>query len=394
MPGKIIPLAKDQNGEAGFRLIVPMPRDTATGKRKQKWVTLRGGSRRDAERELARLYTEGARGGAVTSARLTVAVYLQTWLKDSVTERVSFSTAKRYREHLAHLLPYIGSRKLSTLTALNIQHAYARLRDPEGPHQLSAKTTLNVHRVLHSALKQAMRWGYVDRNVAALTDPPRPQKYEAVILTPADVVRVLEATDKTHYGPIYRLLTYTGMRVGEALALRWEDLDLEVGKAYIRHSVRRVNGKGLVIGKTKTARSTRPVPLSAEAVELLRLLRLAQRHANGETVIPLRTDALVFTTASGKAICSSDVSKAWRLTVRELGYNARVHDLRHAFATFALRGGVAVKVVSEILGHSQTSITENLYTSVLPGLKEDAVSAVAALLSNANRLEVGLEAEG
>lgn len=385
-PGTIIELPKDRTGQPGWRLIVPLPRDPHTGKRRQQWVTLRGVSRRDAERELARLVTQGAQGVETKGERVTVAVYCERWLKVSAAERVKPSTLQRYRELLAHLEPYIGRHKLTALTSLQVQEAYARIR-AEG---LSPKTVLNVHRVLHAALTQAMRWGLVARNVTELVDAPRAPQYEAALLSPEDVARALDVADATPFGNLARLAVLTGMRQGELLALRWVDVDLVRSVVHVRRTARRMKGQGVVFTAPKTARSTRPVPLSSAAGSIFEAHRIMQRAARVQGI-----DGLVFCREDGSALDGSYVNRVWREVSRKAGVNARWHDLRHAFATFALQGGVSVKVVSEIMGHSRTSITENLYMAVLPGLKEDGVSVVASAIAAAfesNRLEAGLEA--
>jgi integrase len=203
------------------------------------------------------------------------------------------------------------------------------------------------------------------------------------MLTPETVAALLRAGDGTPVGRIYRLAPLTGMRLGEILGLGWTDADLERGVLYIRRSARRQTGKGVVMGNTKTARSSRPVPLASDVVALLKLHRQEQRTATLQMLANYRDDGLVFCKENGDPFDGVYVSHCWRQLTRRMGVKARFHDLRHAFATFALKGGVPVKVVSEILGQSTTAITENLYTSVLPGLKEDAVSAVASLLSQA-----------
>lgn len=380
MPGTIVSLGKDRDGREGFRLIVPLPPDPLTGRRRQKWETVRGVSRREAERTLAKMYAKAAEFGQPTSDRLTVADYFERWLQDSAGQRVSPSSLVRYHECLALLKPYIGRVKLNALKPLDVQRAYTALRERTAPRPLSPKTILNVHRVLHNALRQALKWGLVNRNVAALVDPPRAPKYEAVMLTPEQVSRVLRAADASPFAGIYRLAPLTGMRLGEILALQWTDVDLERGRIYVRHTARRQTGKGIVIGNTKTARSERPVPLSLPAIELLQRQRDVHLDARVE---PMTGAGLVFCKEDGSPLDSVYVSHCWRELTRKLGVKARFHDLRHAFATFALKGGVSVKVVSEILGHTTTAITENLYTSVLPGLKEDAAAAVAGVLADA-----------
>jgi integrase len=223
----------------------------------------------------------------------------------------------------------------------------------------STTTVRHVHAVVHRALDSAMRLGLVQRNVSELVDPPRMRHHEIRVLTPAQVRTLLEAARGQRLETLFILALATGMRQGELLALRWEDVDLDNATANVRATLQQVSGQGFAFASPKTKRSRRKVVLPAAAVEALRQHRVRQAEERLQLGPAWEDLGLVFANQVGRPL---DGGHVLRRELHPLLTKAglplmRFHDLRHTAATLLLGQGVNPKVVSELLGHSQVAIT-------------------------------------
>lgn len=234
----------------------------------------------------------------------------------------------------------------------------------------------SVHGVLHSALRDAVKWELVVRNAAESADAPRPDTKEITAWTADQLHAFLTATTDERLHPLWITLATTGVRRGEALALRWSDVDLGTARCSIRRTVAWVDKKA-TFTEPKTKQSRRQIPLAPETVAALRDLRkrqLEERLAAG----PIYADLdLVFADEIGAPLTPGNVTRIFGGRVRKAGAAPlTVHGLRHTFATLALGAGVPVKIVSEILGHSTTAITSDTYQHVTETMGVDAISRV------------------
>ncbi len=218
---------------------------------KRRYVS--GKTKEDARNKKRQAMADADRGLVFDAGTLTLEEYLKRWLNDSVRGSVKPITHDSYEMLITkHVILAMGNVKISKLTPAHLQGFY-RAKLDEG---LSPRTVQYLHVVLHRALKQALRWGLVPRNVAEAVDPPKVPKKDVTPLSPDQAQRLLEAARGDRLEALYVLAVHTGMRQGELLALKWEDVDLENG-------ILRVRG-------TKTARSRRTVKLSETALEALR----------------------------------------------------------------------------------------------------------------------------
>lgn len=304
-------------------------------------------------------------GQKPTPEALTVEKYLDRWIGHA---QVKPSTLTRYRELLAHIKREAGAPLLRELTTADVLDAYKRLRE----RGLSAKTVLNAHRVLRTALNDAVDDELIGRNPAPTKKrAPKAPRYEVNPPTPDETRRLIQAAVDTPYGAIVAVAAWTGARQGELLSLRWEDVDLDAPDISIRTS--------------KTDSGRRRIPLTPATVATLRehrLRQLKQRYdlTDPETGRSAWTDTgLVFTSAIGTRIDDSNLRRAWTGTIcKQAGVKARFHDLRHGFATFLLSQNVHPKIVSSLLGHSRIAITLDTYSHVMPslGLEAQAMTAL------------------
>lgn len=345
------------------------------GKRKSVY----GKTRKDAQAKLAALRRAQEEGQLLTGPTKKVGVYLDEWLEGHVRLSVQPTTCDTYRCDVDRLRPYIGNIRLDQLRHEHIQRAYTELLK-----SLSPISVHRVHRCLKTALRHGVKVGLITQNPIERVTPPRPPRKEMRPLTPDEVEVFLHATaDDPLYG-LWVLLLTTGMRVGEATALRWTDLDLEANALQIRDTVKRLKGKGLVIGDVKTPHSRRRIILATGTVAALRIHQQRQSFARKIAGDMWNEQGLVFCTGTGGPLDAGAVSHAKDRALEACGLpHVRTHDLRHTAATYLLSKGVHPKVVQELLGHSSITLTMNTYSHVLPALHQEVAKHMDSLISRA-----------
>ena len=371
-----------KDGRSPWAVVIDLGNDPVTGRRRQLWRSVKG-SKREAEALLVHLLHQRDTGIDVAPERITVGQYLERWLKDYAEANVAPNTKRRYAELLRlHVVPTLGGLPLAKLRPLHIQQCYASVL----AKGLSSRTALHCHRVLREALQHALKWQLIARNPADAVEPPRYQRHEMLALGPEEVQRLLRAAEDTPYGALVSLAVMTGLRQGELLGLRWQDVDLRADILYVRQTAQRLPGEGITFRPPKTHRSARPVALSPVTIEVLREHRRRQLEQRLLVGAVYEDYGLVFATPLGTPIDSGNLRKAWQRIVKAAGLDhVRFHDLRHAHATLLLQQGVHPKVVSERLGHAGVAITLDTYSHVLPGLQAEAVANLDRVLDLGRR---------
>jgi integrase len=326
---------------------------------KRRYVS--GKTKEETRAKLRKVRGDADRGLVSDGGNVKLSQYLKRWLNDSVRGSVKPITHSSYETPVnKHAVPSLGTVRLSNLTPAHLQRFYRSKLD-EG---LAPRTVQYLHVVLHRALKQALRWGLVPRNVAEAVDPPKVPKKEITPLSPEQARTFLEAVSGDRLEALYVLAIHTGMRQGELLALRWDDVDLESG-------VLRVRG-------TKTARSRRTVKLSRAALEALTDHLTRQLEEIDRAGGAWRENGLVFATGIGTPLNRHNLTQR---SFRPLLEKARLpqirfHDLRHTCATILLSKGVHAKFVQELLGHATIAIPLDIYSHVLPGMDAGTADAM------------------
>jgi integrase len=367
-----------------WSIVLYLGHDPQTGKKRQKWHTVHG-NKRKAESELTRLLHEMDTGTYVEPTKLTVKDYLEKWLNDYAKINVGAKTFERYDGIVRqHLIPALGPIVLTKLQPLQIQSCYSKSLDSgrkdgrEGG--LSAQTVLHHHRVLREALKQAVKWQLVGRNAADAVEPPRPEYREVNALEETRTAWLLDAAAGTHlHIPILLAIT-TGMRRGEILAVRWQDIDFGSGLLTVRRSLQETKAT-LSFKEPKSRHGRRPISLPSLAVEMLAAYHQAQLKARSALGEGYQDNDLVCCRDDGTPWPPSAFTSAYRdLLRRRKIQNVRFHDLRHSHVSQLLRSGVSPKVISERLGHSKVGFTLDVYSHLLPGMQDEAASKVDASL--------------
>lgn len=353
---------------------VDIGKDPATGKRRQKRLT--APTRKALDVKIAEIVGKLNRGENVVESRLTVGELLDEWLV-AIAPTIKPTTLRRYKECSdRELKPALGAIRLAKLSPLDVQ----RMETAALARKLSPTTVYHIHYVLRRALHQALRWGYVTRNVCDAVDPPRRAQTEMQAWTVEQAAKVLAKTQGDDLEALWRLAITTGMRRGELLGLRWQDVDFDRGALAIRHTLVR-GAKGQWESSTpKTLRSRRSIALSADDLTVLRHHEDRQklkRHAG--------PNHYVFTSDDGGPVHATTLQRRFTALIAAAGVpTIRFHDLRHTAATLMLTAGEHPKIVSERLGHSTIAMTLDRYSHVTESMQQAAADRLAKLLSDAS----------
>ncbi|MGY4624587.1 tyrosine-type recombinase/integrase [Bradyrhizobium sp. USDA 4486] len=378
-----------ERGKGHWYAVVDI-RDSVTGKRKKKWHSLPGcKGKREAQEKCALIIADLAKGQYVEPSRETVEVYLTAWLGHAKTQ-VSPKTFERYSGIVKqNLIPALGPIVLSKLKPAQISVAYSAALESgrrKGSGGLSPRTVGHMHRVLHQALGQAVKWEKLARNPATSVDPP---KVEWRPMKTYDLSQTADVLDHVRGSPIFvpvLLAVLCGLRRGEICALRWRNVDLAAGQMSVVESLEQTKGgksKGLRFKSPKSGKG-RTVALSQTVVDELRAHRAKRAEELLRLGVRLSDDDLVMVQPDGSVMAPIYISQLWaRVIARTKLARLRFHDLRHAHATHLLANGVHPKIASERLGHSKVGITLDLYSHVIPGMQEDAAAMVDAALKAA-----------
>ena len=350
--------------------------------------------KQDAEDALVLLLADRQRGNYTERTKVTFEQFvIDVW---APALDVRPSTRSSYLRNLKlHVIPTIGHQRLQAIDAPTLNRLYRELvesgrrDDKEGG--LSPRTVRYVSTIVHRVFRDALAWQFVARNVATAARPPTQQQAreaapEMRTRTGLQLGTFLEWVKADRYGPAFTFLATTGMRRGEALGLTWDDVDLDNCTVSIRRARLAVDHKATT-GATKTGRS-REIALDSMTVAVLRQQRARQAEERLQVGPGCCTDNLVFTLPDGRGFHPERFSREFDR--KQATYNRlhpdvalprmRLHDLRHTWATLALRAGEHPKVVAERLGHSSTAVTLETYSHVTKSMASDAAENVAGMI--------------
>jgi integrase len=338
--------------------------------------TIYGKQYKDVENALAEARGDAARGLVYHDENLIVGKYLKRWLSDSVRDTVRQRTYEGY-EHIVerHIAPTLGRVKLKNLTPAHVRGLYRERLDSG----LSPRTVQYVHTTHNKALKQAVADGLIPRNVAASVKAPKPRREEMRPLNRDQVRALFEAASGHRLGALYVLAVTAGLRQGELLALRWDDVDLEAGTIQVRRTLSEARA-GRIFEAPKSGKG-RQIRLTAKATEALKKHRKRQLEERMERAGLWQEQGLVFPSSVGTPLGARNLQRHFKALLRRAGLpEIRFHDLRHTCATLLLRQGVHAKYVQELLGHRDISLTLNVYSHVLPDMGDAAAGVMDAAL--------------
>jgi integrase len=337
---------------------------------------LYGDTKREVTEKLIKVRSEQQQGILPTDAKTKLSEYIQNWL-ESYRRTVRPNSHQRACEMInLHVLPTLGNLQLDKLTPQHLDRLYKKLLET-----LSPTTVQNVHNTLHKALSDAVKQGILLMNVSERVEAPRRNECEARVLTEEEMQIFLRAS-KNH--PLYVLMLIdlsTGMRRGEVVGLKWSDLDLKKGIVQVRRAIVRhptEQGGGYAEAPLKTKRSRRSIILPAYIVAVLEQYRAQQMSLVQNAGQAWNEQRWLFCKPDSSHLNpQNDVYEAFKELLKQAGLpDIHFHDLRYTAATTHLEMMTNPKIVQEILGHSNISITMDPYSHVLPPMHKDAMDNI------------------
>ncbi len=352
-------------------------RDPESGKAIYKNVL--GKTQAEVKAKLARAIEDSKGLDIVKAGQYTVGQWMDVWFENYAKIKVRPSSHKTYKGYIEnHIKPSIGKIPLSKLTTLEVQTLYRKLltsgrvertESKNKPEGLSAKTVRNINQVISSAMELAKSQKLISTNPTAGCALPKVEHQEMKTLTADQLAAFFREAKNSGVFEMYYLELATGLRRGELLGLKWDDIDLDAGTIQVKRQVARIDGE-VVEAPLKTKNSYRTLSIGTDAVEIL----IEQRNkVAGEYVFPSPND--------GPISPDSVLHMLHRVLERAGLPKIRFHDLRHTFSTLALQNGVDIKTVSGMLGHYSAGFTLDTYAHVTTAAQKEAAKTMANLLS-------------
>ena len=362
--------------KGSWSIVIDEDKDPETGKRKQRWITVKG-TKRDAEKELNRILSQKDNGIYVKPERTTLKEYLESWLRDYCTPNLSPNSTETYNIMVhKHILPDIGELRLTELKPQHIQKLISKIQGAG-----LNRTAQYVYTTLHRSLKIALKQGTIARNPVEAVEFPKVKHYEFKTMNEEDISKFLDAAKKTEYYALFYCALFCGMRRSELLALQWQDVDLYLMQISVNRTLHQLMSGEIIIKQPKTNKSRRLIALSPSTCAVLRE-HMEARKKHLQAINPdfdpekdFNYDELVFCKPDGSPYRPDSVTHAWINLVRRNGLTGvRLHDARHSMASIMLKNGTHPKIVQERLGHAKISTTLDTYSHVAPGLQAAAAN--------------------
>jgi len=373
-----------QRPNGRWRYIIELGTDSVTGKRRQD--TKSGfETEQDAEMAKMRKLIDYGAGTYVQPTKETVKEYFENWIAQKANH-VRGGTLKGYHViTYTHVIPKLGNLTLKELKPHHLEYLYTS--SMKGDRPLSPRSVTHIHRMIHDALEHAVRIELIPKNPSKSVKPPRCSRPELEVWDEYQLVDFLDAAkDDAFYG-VFLILATSGMRVGECLGLKWQDINLSSGRVSINRTYSKAF-KGHEFREPKTRSSIRNIPLPTQTIHFLTQHKEQQRILKKEMGESFNSLGLVNCSRNGTPIDPRNLARHWaRIIKRTNLQRIRMHDLRHTHATLLLKGNVHVKVVSERLGHSSVDITMDTYSHLLPGMQETAVTTFERMMNVPNTVE-------
>lgn len=387
----------------GYEIRVSMGCDMNGKKivKSKTWVPDKKYTPKQLEKEIERqkmLFEEEVKTGNCANSNIKFQPYSEIWIRDYGEQNLAPKTLSRYREYLKRINKAIGHIKLKDLQPLHLNAFYRNLaedgvnlkakRDEKGNiianGKLSPKTIVEHHRVISKLLSTAVKWNYINDNIAKRADPPKVPQKDIDFLNEDETKEMLYSlqSEPLTYRTMIMLLIYTGMRRGELFGLEWKDIDFENGYLNIVRTSQYIGNKTLITKEPKTKSSRRCMKISQSLVDLLKEYRAFQSEQRLKTGSEWHNTDRLFTQWNGLPMYPDSLTKWFSNFLKR--HNLRqvtLHSLRHTNATLLIAEGTDIRTVSSRLGHSNTATTLNIYTHVLKSKDSEAADVLNTVLA-------------
>ena len=351
--------------------------DPVTGK--QIFKNVLGKTQNEVKVKLKKALVEAGQVDFTKTGQYTVGTWMDTWFENVAKIKVRPSSHQTYKGYIDnHIKPSIGKIPLEKLTTMDLQKFYRklltkgrveRIESKEQPKGLSAKTVRNINQVISSAMDLAVAQKIILTNPTNACELPKVEHQEMQTIPAEQLQAFLEEARATGVYEMYYIELATGLRRGELLGLKWNDIDWKNGIIKVRRQVARVDGQ-IVEAPLKTKNSYRAVSISPQAIEVLREQKCKTN------------DQYVFPSPNGGPISPDSVNNMLKRVLERAGIpKVRFHDLRHTFATIALQNGVDIKTVSGMLGHFSAGFTLDTYAHVTTSAQKEAAQTIGNILT-------------
>ncbi len=311
----------------------------------------------------------------------TVEKWVNIWFELYSKPNIRENTQEYYRRFIdLHIIPHIGSIKLTKLTSRDIQKMYNDVREHGRTRKeqkdkspgLSSSYVRGIHTMLHNCLGRAVKEKLIPSNPCDDCIPPKIQKKEMKILKPEDMAAYLREAENRSVLPMFFLVLCTGLRRGEISALQWEDLDIERKILTVNKQAAAAKGGGVKVVPPKTDTSVRQISVSQQVIDLLK--QEHEKHPDNPIMFP--------SPVNGGMWYPDAINRLHQRILKSAGLeHIRLHDLRHTFASVALQNGVDIKTVSSMLGHFDAGFTLRTYTHVTARSQEQAADTMGAFVA-------------
>ena len=351
--------------------------DPATGKQIIKSVL--GKTQAEVKEKLKKAMEDSTKVDFTKNGKYTVGTWLDEWFENVAKIKVRASSHQTYKGYIEnHIKPNIGNIPIEKLTTMDLQKFYRklltkgrveRIESKDQPKGLSAKTVRNINQVISSAMELAVAQKIIPANPTNACALPKIEHQEMQTIPVEQLQAFLQEAKATGVYEMYYIKLATGLRRGELLGLKWQDIDWKNGVIKVHRQVARVDGQ-IKESPLKTKSSYRTVTISQQAIEVL---KEQKKKTN---------DAYVFPSPNGGPISPDSVNNMLKRVLERAGIpKVRFHDLRHTFATIALQNGVDIKTVSSMLGHFSAGFTLDTYAHVTTSAQKEAAQTMGNILS-------------
>lgn len=344
--------------------------DPLTGKRKQ--TTRRGfATKKEAENAAKELSTQLENGLNIVDNKMTLNQYLPKWLEMAAKRKVKDTTFENYQNVINfRILPVLGHVTLKDLNGSACQNFFNLLIDQE----LSNGYIKTIYKIFNISLEKAIDWDLILKNPLRKVDIPKERKRKYTVWKREELLRFLQVAkdEDLDYFALFFVCIYTGLRRGELLGLKWEDVNFKDGNLHIQRNQTYLNGT-FTYGSLKTESSSRVIKLDDETLNTL------MQHKKRQSELKLlygpqySIENLIFSRKNGQPIQPTTLTVTFHNIMKKSNVpKIRFHDLRHTHATLLLEAGVSLKEVQERLGHSSIKMTGDIYAHVTEEMKSNA----------------------